>query len=162
MNNNKFIMKEMSLKERMKFIFAGLFTITVLTGGLIFFTKISSVVIVSVFSGADTFYYDFRYVFILLFLPVAGYFDIFALLLLFSPFTFNLANLWYKVINVVWGYCIIAFFIAIPLSIGVSAYIFNDYDSCGQRGPFSGAYYVKDLKMCKQFEYHPEKDKSDE
>jgi len=161
-NKNELIMKDMTLKERMKFNIAGLFVIAMLTGGLIFFTNTSGVVIVSIFTGADTFYYDFRDVFILIFLPVAGYFDIFALLLLFSPFTFNLAKLWHQAINVVWGYCIIAFFIAIPLSIVISVYILNVYETCGQNGPFSGSYYVKEIKMCEQFEYHPEKDKSND
>lgn len=144
-------------KERIKFILAGLFVITSLTGGLVFFTCTSGVVIVSIFTGVDI-YYDFRDVFIFLFLPVAVYFDIFALLLLFSPFTFNLAKLWHKVINIVWGYSLIA----IPLSIVISVYILNVYESCGQKGPFSGVHYVKDPKMCEQFEYHPEKDKSDD
>lgn len=150
-----------TVKERIKFILAGLLVITTLSGGIIFFTNTSGGVIVDVFTGADTFYYDFRDVFILHFLPVAGYFDIFALLLLFSPLTFNLAKLWYKAINVVWGYGMIAFFIAIPLSIAISVYILNGYDSCGQKGPFSGVHYVKDLKMCEQFEYHPDKDNSE-
>lgn len=53
------------------------------------------------------------------------------------------------------------FFLTLPLSFYISFFPLADYYSCGLRGPFSGAYYVKDLKMCEQFEYHPESGSDD-
>ncbi|HCB2207344.1 TPA: DUF1240 domain-containing protein [Citrobacter farmeri] len=160
--NNKFIMKEMSLKERMKFILVCLFSIMVLTGAFIFFTSISGAAIKDVFAGVDAVYYSWRDVFAVLSLPVMGYFDVLVFLLLFTPYTLQLAQFWYKKINIVWGYSIAAFILSIPLSLVIFIHIHNTYDSCGKGGFLSGDFYVKDPKMCEQFEYHPEKDKSDD
>ncbi|MGL5698283.1 MAG: DUF1240 domain-containing protein [Kluyvera sp.] len=152
----------MTLKERVKFILACLFFIMVLTGALIFFTRTSWATIKDVFAGADAVYYSWRDVFALLYLPVMGYFDVLVFLFLFLPFTVGITKLWCKVIKAVWGYIILAFILAFPLSLYISFVPLADYYSCGQKGPFSGTDYVKDPKMCEQFEYHPEKDKSDE
>lgn len=160
-NNNELIMKEMSLKERIKFNLVCLLAIMILTGALFFFTSTSFAVIKDVFAGAETLYYDWRDVLILLFFPVMGYFDIFVFLLMLTPFTIQLARLWHKAIKVVWGYIILAFILTLPLSLYISFFPLANYHSCGQKGPFSGTDYVKDPKMCEQFEYHPEKDTSD-
>ncbi|MGL5698281.1 MAG: DUF1240 domain-containing protein [Kluyvera sp.] len=161
-NKNELMIKDMTLKERVKFILTCLLAIMILTGALFFFASTSFVVIKDIFAGAETFYYDWRDVLILLFAPVMGYFDIFVFLLMLTPFTLQLARLWHKAIKAVWGYIILAFILAFPLSLYISFVPLADYHSCGQKGPFSGADYVKDPKMCEQFEYHPEKDKSDD
>lgn len=159
---NELIMKDMTLKERIKFILTCLLAIMILTGALFFFTSTSFVVIKDIFAGTETFYYDWRDVLILLFSPIMGYFDIFVFLLMLTPFTLQLARLWHKAIKIVWGYIILAFILTPPLSLYVSFFPLSNYHSCGQNGPFSGAYYVKAPKMCEQFKYHSEKDKSDD
>ncbi|MGL5698284.1 MAG: DUF1240 domain-containing protein [Kluyvera sp.] len=110
------------------------------------------------FAGADTVYYSWRDVFALLSLPVMGYFDVLVFLFLFFPLTLHLAKLWWKLLNIISIYIYIAFVLAFPLSLYISFVPLADYHSCGQKGPFSGTDYVKDPKMCEQFEYHPEKD----
>lgn len=156
------IKKRTTTKEKMKFILSGLLMIIIITETLVFVTNTSGATMISIINKEDTFYYDWRSVLILLFFPVLIYFDIFSLFLLFTPFTLRLAHLWHNIIHIVWGYIIFAFILAIVLTPMFSFYIINNYDSCGQKGPFSGTRYVKDLKMCEQFEYHPETDKSDE
>ena len=159
-NKNELIMKDMILKERIKFILVCLFLIMVLTGALIFFTSTSGAAIRDIFANADAVYYSWRDVFAVLSLPIMGYFDVLVFLFLFLPFTVGITKLWCKVIKAVWGYIILAFILTLPLSLYVSFFPLSNYHSCGQNGPFSGAYYVKAPKMCEQFEYHPEKDKS--
>ncbi|EBS7635322.1 DUF1240 domain-containing protein [Salmonella enterica] len=155
-------MREMTLKERVRFILLCLLSITILTGALVFFGNVCGAEIISLLTGADIIYYNWRVVFILLYFPVVIYFDIFALLLLLTPFTLYLARLWHRAINIVSGYIILAFFLAFLLSLYISFFFLADYHSCDMKGPFSGVHYVKDLKMCKQLEYHPENDKSDD
>ncbi|MFA9596384.1 DUF1240 domain-containing protein [Citrobacter telavivensis] len=161
-NNNELLLKKMTFKERVKFVFLCFFAIFVLSGSLVFFAKISGSTIRDVFEGADTVYYSWRDVFALLSLPVMGYFDVLVFLFLFFPLTLNLAKIWWKLANIIYAYIYIAFILAFPLSLYISFVPLADYHSCGQKGPFSGVYYVKEPKMCEQFEYHPEKDKSDE
>lgn len=153
--------KKMNLKERVKATFVLSVNVSMLTGALIFFSNVSGATIVDIMQGADTVYYSWRDLFIVLYFPVMGYFDILFFLFLFVPLTSNLAQLWYRVVNIVWIYVHIAFFITLPLSLYVSFYSLSDYYSCGLTGPFSNIHYVKDLKMCEQFEYHPEEDESD-
>lgn len=152
--------KETTLKERVKFFLASFLLISVLTSALIFFANISGSVIIDVFAGADTVYYSWRDVFFVLFLPVIGYCDVFILLFLFYPWTYRIVKLWFNMINVITGYAILIFILTIPLSLYISFFPLGDYHSCGLNGPFSGVHYVKDRKMCEQFEYHPENDKS--
>ncbi|WP_330983265.1 MULTISPECIES: DUF1240 domain-containing protein [Enterobacterales] len=159
-NKNELKMKEMTLKERIKFIVLCLISIFVLSGALVFFTSKSGGVIRDIFAGADTVYYSWRDVLALLYLPVIAYFDVLVLLFLFFPLTLRIAKLWRKLLNIVSAYICIAFVLAFPLSLYISFVPLADYHSCGQKGPFSGVDYVKDPKMCEQFEYHPEKDKS--
>jgi len=161
-NKNELTTKEMTLKERVKFIFLCLFAIFVLTGALIFFTNTCGVTIVDIFTGADAVYYSWRDMFIVIYFPVMGYFDVLVLLFLFFPLTLHLAKLWWKLLNIISAYIYIAFVLAFPLSLYISFIPLADYHSCGQKGPFSGSYYVKTPKMCEQFEYHSEKDKSDD
>ncbi|MGL5698282.1 MAG: DUF1240 domain-containing protein [Kluyvera sp.] len=161
-NKNKLMMKNMTSKERVKFILACLFFIIVLTGALVFFANTCGVTIVNIFTGADAVYYGWRDVFIVIYFPVMGYFDVLVLLFLFFPLTFRLAKLWWKLLNIISAYIYIAFVLAFPLSLYISFVPLADYHSCGQNGPFSGTDYVKDPKMCEQFEYHPEKYKSDD
>lgn len=156
------IKERKTIKEKIKYILSGLLMITIITAALVFFTNTSGATIISIINKEDTFYYDWRDVLTLLSFPPLIYFDIFSLFLLFTPFTIRLAHLWYKMINLVWVYIIFAFALAIVLSLIISFFIIDDYDSCGQKEPLSGTHYVKDLKMCEQFEYHPETDKSDE
>ncbi|HCB2207342.1 TPA: DUF1240 domain-containing protein [Citrobacter farmeri] len=162
MNNNKFIMKEMSLKERIKFILVCLFLISAITGALIFFINTCGSTLIDIFTNADTVYYSWLDVFIVIYFPVMGYFDVLVLLFLFTPLTLRIGKLWGKLLNIICAYIYIAFVLAFPFSLYISFVPLADYHSCGQKGPFSGDYYVKDPKMCEQFEYHPEKDKSDE
>ena len=159
-NKNELTMKKMSLKERMKFILVCLFSITALTDALIFSINTCGATLIDIFTNADTVYYSWRDVFIVIYFPVMGYFDVLVFLFLFLPFTVGITKLWCKVIKAVWGYIILAFILTLPLSLYVSFFPLSNYHSCGQNGPFSGAYYVKAPKMCEQFEYHPEKDKS--
>ena len=153
--------RKMPLKEKMKFILLCLFSITVLTGALVFFADVSGTAIIYIIAGADTVYYSWRDVLAFLYLPVIGYFDVLVFLFLFLPFTFRLAKLWGKLSKAIFGYIIIAFILTLPLSLYISFFPLGKYFSCGLRGPLSGAHYVKDLKMCEQFEYHPEDDKPD-
>lgn len=154
------ITNKMTLKERMKFILLCLFSIVALTGALIFFINTAATSIIYIFIGADAVYYDWRAVIVVLYFPVMGYFDILVFLFLFTPFTFRLAKLWAGFLNIISVYAVLAFFLTLPLSLYISFFPLSDYYSCGLRGPFSGVYYVKDLKMCEQFEYHPEDEKS--
>ncbi len=82
--------------------------------------------------------------------------------MMFFPVTRNLLEYLLAVMRAVAVYGWLMLFLSIPLSLRISYYPLGNYESCGQSGPFSGSYYVKDLKICEQFEYHPEKDKSDE
>lgn len=151
-----------TIKERIKFIVACLFLITATTGALIFFTNTGGAMIMPIIYGGDFFNYDWRVTFILLDFPAMVYFDILMFFVLFSPFTFRLAQLCYKLVNIIYGYIVFAFFIAIPLSLLTYFHIQNmNYYPCDKKGFFSSGYYVKEPKMCEQFEYHPEKDESD-
>ncbi|WET42300.1 DUF1240 domain-containing protein [Citrobacter enshiensis] len=161
-NNNELKMKDMTLKEKVKFILSCIISIAILTGALIFLFNIFGSAMIDAFRGTDTLYYDWRAIFILLLFPVMGYFDVLVFFLLFTPYTLPLAQFWYKKINIVWGYSIVAFILSIPLSLVIFIHIHNTYDSCGKGGFLSGDFYAKDPKMCEQFEYHPEKDKSDD
>lgn len=155
------VIKKMTLKERVKITFLLLCITVGLTGAMIFFVNVSGNTVIDIFAGADTVYYSWRDVFVLLYIPVMGYFDVLFFLLLFVPLTSVLAQLWYKMIGIISGYIIVAFVLALPLSLYVSFFPLSDYYSCGLRGPLSGVYYVKNLTMCEQFEYHPEKEGSD-
>ena len=155
------ITDNMTLKERVRFILLCLFSIAVLTESLFFFINISGATIIDIFAGADTVYYSWRDVLALLYLPVMGYFDILVFLFLFFPFTFGLAKLWGKLSKIISVYIVLAFFLTLPVSLYISFFPLAEYHSCGLRGPFSGVYYVKELNMCEQFEYHPDKESSD-
>ncbi|EDQ7230749.1 DUF1240 domain-containing protein [Salmonella enterica subsp. enterica] len=150
------VMCRMTLKNRIKFIILCLFAIIVLTGSLVFFTNVCGGTIKGIFTEADTVYYSWRDVFIALYIPVMGYYDILVFLLMFLPFTLRLATLWHNIANVIYGYIIIAFILTTPLSLYISYFPLSDYQSCGLKGPFSGVHYVKDLRMCEQFKYHPQ------
>lgn len=157
----KLAINTMTLKERVKFILVCLLSIIVITGALFFFINVSGITIMDIFAGADIIYYTWRDVLALLYLPVMGYADVLVFLFLFLPFTFRLTKLWVDFSNVICVYAVLAFFLTLPLSFYISFFPLADYYSCGLRGPFSGAYYVKDLKMCEQFEYHPESGSDD-
>ena len=154
------ITNNMTLKERVKLILICLFFIAVITESSLFFINVSGATIIDIFAGADTVYYSWRDVLALLFLPVMGYFDILALLSLFLPFTLHITRLWVDHLYILTVYSASAFLLTLPLSLYISFFPLSDYYMCSLRGPFSGIHYVKDLKMCEQFEYHPEKEKS--
>jgi len=151
----------MTLKERAKIIPLCLFAILLLTGALIFFTNTSGVTMLSILNGEDTFYFDWRDLFILSLFPTMVYFDVLVFLLLFYPLTLDLMSLWSGMINIILAYTVLAFLLSIPLTVAVLGYAIYNYESCGQKGPFSGVNYVKDIGMCEQFKYHPEEDDVD-
>lgn len=150
--------KKMTLKERVKLILLSLFFIVVLTGALIFFTNTSGSTIIDIFTGENTVYYSWKDVLILLYFPVMVYFDVLVFLFLFHPLSFRLAKLWIKMINIIWGYVVLAFFLTLPLSLYISFFPLAGYHSCSKGGPFSGVYYVKVPQMCAQIKYHSESD----
>lgn len=113
---------------------------------------------IDIFTGENTIYYSWKDVFILLYFPVMMYFNVLVFLFLFHPLSFRLAKLWMKMINIIWGYVVLAFFLTLPLSLYISFFPLADYHSCGKGGPFSGVYYVKVPKMCAQIKYHSESD----
>ncbi|EBS6872874.1 DUF1240 domain-containing protein [Salmonella enterica] len=153
--------KKLSLKERARLILLFSLAIIVLTGSLIFFANVSGNAIIDIFQKADTVYYNWRDAFAVLFIPVMGYYDVLFFLLLFIPFTFRIAMLWNSLCNIVYMYIYAAFILSFLLALYIQLFPLSDYQSCGLKGPFSGAYYVKDRKMCKQFEYHPENEGAD-
>lgn len=154
---NKLADKEVALKERVRLILACLFSIVVLSGALIFFINTAGASIIGIFTGVDAVFYDWRAVVIVLYFPVIGYFDVLVFLFLFLPFTSRLIKLWGKLSKIIFAYIIFAFFFSLPLSLYIHFFPLADYLSCGVRNP----YYVKDISMCEQFEYHPENEKSD-
>lgn len=156
MSKKSLTIREMTLKERAKATSLLSFNVILLTGLLVFFTNISGGALLDVFTGADTVDYSWRDVLAILSLPIIGYFD----LLLFVPLTSSLAQLWYKLIGIINGYSILAVFLAIALTLYISFVSLSDYQSCGLDIPFSNIHYVKGLKMCEQFEYHPENEGS--
>ncbi|AGB79567.1 Protein of unknown function (DUF1240) [Enterobacteriaceae bacterium strain FGI 57] len=150
--------KKMTLKERVKLILLSLFFIVVLTGALFFFINTCGSTIIDIFTGENTVYYSWKDVLILLYFPVMVYFDVLVFLFLFHPLSFRLAKLWIKMINIIWGYVVLAFFLTLPLSLYISFFPLAGYHSCSKGGPFSGVYYVKVPQMCAQIKYHSESD----
>ncbi|WP_312948298.1 DUF1240 domain-containing protein [Superficieibacter sp.] len=155
------LLKPMTLKERLKFISLLLACMMTLTAALVFLSETTGATMISLVNGEDAFYYDWRDVLLFLIFPVMGYFEIFLLLGLFCPFSYSLMRLWRGVINIVWVYMYLAFFLSIPLSIAITYYVRSNYESCDGKGPLSGDYYTKDIGMCEQFKYHPEESESD-
>lgn len=159
-NPNLLSFKELTLQTRIKFFFACLFFIATLTGMLIFFSETALISIIDIFKGADSFYYNSITVLIILQFPTLAYLDILFFLCLFLPFSYCLIQLWYNLINIITLYIFIAFIAFFPLILYISLGPLSDYYSCDHNGLSSGSHYVKNKKMCEQFEYHPEKVKS--
>ena len=155
------ITDNMTLKERVKLILVCLFLIVVITGAMIFSVNTAGESIIDIFKGGSAVYYDWRAVLVVLYFPVMVYFDLLIFLFLFFPFTFRLAKLWGKLSKIIFVYIVLAFFLTLPVSLYIFFFPLADYHSCGLKGPFSGVYYVKELNMCEQFEYHPDKESSD-
>lgn len=151
-------MTTIPLKTRL----SALFLFVCVTVAIVFIFTVGGSELVDILHKKDVVYFNWKSIPLLLCLPAFFYADILVVAMMFFPITRNLLEYILTGMRVVAVYGWLMLLLSIPLSLIILFYPLGNYESCGQDGPFSGTYYVKDLKMCKQFEYHPEKDKPDE
>ncbi|XHA17431.1 DUF1240 domain-containing protein [Citrobacter farmeri] len=146
----------------LKIRLSALFLFVCVTAATVFIFIVGGSELVDILHKKDVVYYDWKTIPLFLWLPAFFYADILIVSMMFFPVTRHLLEYLLTGMRAAAVYGWLMLFLSIPLSLIISYYPLGNYESCGQSGPFSGSYYVKDLKMCEQFEYHPEKDKSDE
>ena len=147
-----------SVKVRLTALF--LFSCT--TAATVFIFTVGGSELADILYKKDVIYYNWKTIPLFLWLPAFFYADILIVAMMFFPVTRNLLEYLLTGMKAVAVYGWLMLLLSIPLSLIILFYSLSNYQSCGQKGPFSGSYYVKEIKMCEQFEYHPEKDKSDD
>ncbi|WET42299.1 hypothetical protein [Citrobacter enshiensis] len=151
-------MTTIPLKTRL----SALFLFVCVTAATVFIFTVAGSELVDILHKKDVVYYDWKTLPLFLWLPAFFYADILVAAMMFFPITRNLLEYLLTGMRAIAVYGWLMLFLSIPLSLIILYYPLGNYESCGQNGPFSGTDYVKDPKMCEQFEYHPEKDISND